>query len=171
MQGEGDSQPQLQHKPHRRSGWRLPIILILLGGVLVIGGIMMAASLFTPGASSVHTSATPAGSSSKQLPSVCTGARLPIATVLQETADGVHLTVAQVESQVRSGKTIAQVASAQGISPQQLRTIELHALQAANDQWVRLGCITQQDAASNMQRDTGAADYMDAEFTDWFRHP
>src|SRR5258708_4521119 len=46
---------------------------------------------------------------------------------------------------------------------------EVQALRYANNRWLSMGCIAQQDVQDNLQRDTGTAAYMDAEFTDWFR--
>src|SRR3989442_348105 len=59
--------------------------------------------------------------------------------------------------------------TASGITAQQLRALEIHALQQANNYWLGLGCITRQDVTNNMQRDVGDAAYMDSEFTDAFR--
>src|SRR5262249_386975 len=103
------------------------------------------------------------------LPPGCTGARIPVDTVQQETANGLHLMVDQVKTQVQAGKTIAQIAAAQGITQDELRSLEIHALQVANARWLQMGCITQQDVDSNMQRDVGSPAYMDTEFTDDFR--
>ena len=105
----------------------------------------------------------------KQQPAGCTSARIPVDTVLQVAASSLHLSVEQIKTQIAAGKTIARVATAQGITPQQLHSIELNALQTANNRWLSMGCITQQDVADNMRRDTGTSDYMNSEFTDWFR--
>jgi hypothetical protein len=88
---------------------------------------------------------------------------------MQQTAQGLHLTVAQVQARVLAGQTIEQVASAQGLTATQLHDVEVQALQYANQQWQSQGCITQQDVQDNMQRDTGSAAYMDEEFTSWFK--
>jgi hypothetical protein len=89
--------------------------------------------------------------------------------IMQQTAQGLHLTVAQVQARVIAGKTIAQIASEQGLTAAQLHNMETQALQTANNRWLHMGCITQQDVQDNMQRDTGSVAYMDAEFTDWFK--
>jgi hypothetical protein len=122
-----------------------------------------------------HTS-SPAGpgstpttsSSSAKQSTVCTSAREPVDVIQQRTVEALHLTVAQVQEQVLAGKTISQIATAQGLTPTQLHNVEIQALQYANTRWKNMGCITQQDVQDNLQRDTGTPAYMDAKFTDWF---
>ena len=88
---------------------------------------------------------------------------------MQQTAQGLHLTVAQVQARVLAGKTIAQIATEQGLTATQLHNMEIQALNTANNRWHSMGCITQQDAQDNLRRDTGSAAYMDEEFTSWFQ--
>ncbi len=80
-------------------------------------------------------------------------------TVKQHIALGLHLTVDQITSEVGSGKQIADVAAAQGISGSQLHTIEMNAYQAAFNQAVQNGTYTQDQANSYLagyrQRDPG----------------
>lgn len=80
-------------------------------------------------------------------------------TVQQHIAQGLHLTADQVTAQVSGGKQITDVAAAQGVSPDQLHTIELDAYQAAFDQAVQQGVYTQSEAVGYMnnyrQRDPG----------------
>ena len=160
---------QLQSKPQRQAGTRhLPIILLLGGIVLLGGGLVLAWHLLAAPPAPASTNST-VSVQAKQQPAGCTSARIPIDTVLQAAADGLHLSVTQVKTQIVAGKTIAQVAAAQGITPQQLHTIELNALQTANNRWLSMGCITRQDMADNMRRDAGTSDYMNSEFTDWFQ--
>ncbi len=119
---------------------------------------------------SVGSGSTPASSSSpaKQA-SGCTGIREPIDVILQQTAQGLHLTVVQVQARVLAGKSLAQIAPEQGLTTAQLHDVEIQALNTANQRWLSMGCITQQDVQDNMHRDTGEASYMDEEFTDWFK--
>lgn len=160
---------QLQKKPQRRAGTHRLAILLVLGGIVLLGGgLVLAWHLLAaqPARSSTNSSIRV---QSKQQPAGCTGARIPVDTALQAAADGLHLSVAQVKTQIDAGKTIAQVAAAQGITLQQLHSIELNALQTANNRWLTMGCITQQDVTDNMRRDTSNPDYMNSEFTDWFK--
>ncbi|BCL77615.1 hypothetical protein ccbrp13_00800 [Ktedonobacteria bacterium brp13] len=82
-----------------------------------------------------------------------------LTTVKEHIAQGLHLTVDQVTAQVSGGKQSTDVATAQGISANQLHTIELNAYQAAFDQAVQQGVYTQSQAVSYMdsyrQRDPG----------------
>lgn len=165
-----ESPASLQQKPQRHSGWhQSTLLLVLLGGFIVLSGGGVLAWQLLAQAPAAGKGGAPKGSAGAALPSGCTEARIPVDTVQQETANGLHLTVDQVQTQVQVGKTIAQIAAAQGITPAQLRALEIHALQVANARWLHMGCITQQDVDSNMRRDVGSADYMDAEFTDLFR--
>ena len=72
-------------------------------------------------------------------------------TVRQHIAQGLHLTVNQITSQMAAGKQITDVASAQGISSSQLHTIELNAYQAAFQQAVQNGTYTQDQANTYME--------------------
>ena len=166
-----DEVSPLESRPVRRSRKRLlPLLLLLLGVVILAGGGIGLVSLLNshqPAASATPASASKVGQQS--LPQGCTPARIPLNVVAQDAANGLHLTVDQVKAQVHAGKTFAQIAATKGITAQQLRALEIHALQQANNYWLGLGCITRQDVTSNMQRDVGDAAYMDSEFTDAFR--
>jgi hypothetical protein len=72
-------------------------------------------------------------------------------TVEQHIVQGLHLTVDRVTSEVSSGKQIADVAAAQGISRNQLHTIELNAYQAAFNQAVQNGTYTLDQANTYME--------------------
>ena len=147
---DGEASP-LGNRPVRHSRKRLlPLLLLLLGVVILAGGGIGLVSLLNahqPTASGISASASKVGQQS--LPQGCTPDR--------------------VKAQVHAGKTFAQIATARGITAQQLRALEIHALQQANNYWLELGCITRQDVTNNMQRDVGDAAYMDSEFTDAFR--
>jgi hypothetical protein len=161
----------LGDRPLRRSRKRLlPLLLLSLGVVILAGGGIGLVNLLhsqQPTASATPASARKVGQQS--LPQGCTPARIPRNVVAQDAANSLHLTVDQVKAQVHAGKSFAQIATARGITEQQLRALEINALQQANNYWFGLGCITQQDVASNMQRDVGDTAFMDAEFTDMFR--
>jgi hypothetical protein len=88
---------------------------------------------------------------------------------MQQTAQGLHLSVAQVQARVLAGKTVAQIAAEQGLTATQLHDVEVQTLRYANNRWLSMGCITQQDVQDNMRRDTGSPAYMDEEFTGWFK--
>jgi hypothetical protein len=167
----GDEVTHLKSRPGRGSRKRLlPLLLLLLGVVILTGGGIGLVSLLNSNQQTASATPTSAGKAGQQsLPQACTPARIPLNVVAHEAANGLHLTVDQVKAQVHAGKTFAQIATARSITAQQLRVLEINALQQANNYWLGLGCITRQDVTTNMQRDVGDAVYMDAEFTDAFR--
>lgn len=73
-----------------------------------------------------------------------------LATVRQSVANGLHMTVDDVTSQLSGGKYITDLATAQGLSADQLRALELSAYQAAFDQAVKNGNYTQAEADGYM---------------------
>jgi hypothetical protein len=162
---------RLAERPERRNGRRVGALLFVLCGCLIVlgGGGMLTWQLTShTNAPAVSTSIPTNGGSAAKQPTGCTSAREPVDVIQQQTAQGLHLTVAQVQARVLAGKTIAQIATEQGLTPTQLHNVEVQALHYANNRWLSLGCITQQDVQDNLQRDTGSAAYMNVEFTDWF---
>jgi hypothetical protein len=92
-------------------------------------------------------------------------------TLRQQFAQGVHLSVAQVTAEIRSGKPIQDVAAEQGISADQLFSLELHAYQVADNLMVTIGCSNQYSANLDVQRyrNAGAAQ-LNYDFTFLFSH-
>lgn len=78
-------------------------------------------------------------------------------TIEETIAQGLHLAVAQVKADLqpppgqRDSLGIAHVASEQGFSEAQLRTIEINAIQKGHDLLVRMGILTQQGSDQGMQ--------------------
>ena len=167
----GAERSNLAERPTRRASKRVSVlVLVICACLLILGGTgaLVWQLTFRANASNVSSATPTTGSSSAKQPTGCTSAREPVDVIEQQTAQGLHLTVAQVQARVLAGKTIAQIATAQGLTAAQLRAVEIQALHAANNHWFSLGCITQQEIQDNLQRDTGTAAYMDVEFTDWF---
>lgn len=71
--------------------------------------------------------------------------------IATQVAQGLHLTVGQLEAQLQSGKSLSDIATAQGVSSTQLQTIVTNAIQSAVNQAVSAGNLTQQQATSIMQ--------------------
>ena len=169
---ESAKRSRLAERPERRNGRRVSALLFVLCGCLIIlgGGGVLAWQLNSHANAPAVSTSTPASSKSpaKQAAS-CTGAREPVDVIMQQTAQGLHLSVAQVQARVLAGKTVAQIATEQGLTAIQLHDVEVQALRYANNRWLSMACITQQDVQDNMQRDTGSPAYMDEEFTDWFK--
>lgn len=164
---------RLAERPERRGRKRVTALLFLLCGCLIVlsgGGVLLWQLTSHTSTPAVSSNSTPGSSSSSGKQAAgCTGAREPVDVIMQQTAQGLHLTVAQVQARVLAGKTIAQIATEQGLTATQLHNVEVQALHYANNRWQSLGCITRQDVQDNMQRDTGSATYMDEEFTSWFQ--
>jgi len=167
----------LQSRPERGARWRkrrtLPIVLLLVGAVIIVGTGIVLAVVLIPHGSSPTNNVTPLTVSNNPAKGEnnC-GQTLPPVywdTLLQQTAQGLHLSVAQVKAQIKGGKSIQDVASEQGISAQQLQNIETSALQSANNQLVAMKCETQDGADASVEHyvNEGAQD-MNYRFTYWF---
>lgn len=164
----------LTERPERRSKRGAGALLFILCGCLLLlgsaGALIWQFTSHTGAITSAAASTPPTSSSqSAKQPAGCTSAREPVNIIQQQTAAGLHLSVAQVQARVLAGKTIAQIATEQGLTAAQLHNVEIQALHTANSRWLSMGCITQQDVQDNLRRDTGSATYMDVEFTGWFK--
>lgn len=169
---ESAERSRLAERPERRGGRRVSALPFVLCGCLIIlggGGVLVWQLSSHANVPAISPSTPTNGSSAAKQPTSCTGAREPVDVIMQQTAQGLHLSVAQVQAGVLAGKTVAQIATEQGLTAIQLHDVEVQALRYANTRWLSMGCITQQDVQDNMQRDTGSPAYMDEEFTDWFK--
>jgi hypothetical protein len=154
--GDRDEDAIQASERHHRS-WRLrtwgslAVLALLAATAIALHGSRMAAGrpAGRPVVSAPTTSA-PADANSKPGQNLC-APRLPWDTIRQQTALGLHLTIARVRSLVLEGKPIQAVAAAQHISGSRLHTIELHALQVGNARWIRLKCNTRQEGAAYMR--------------------
>ncbi len=129
-------------------------LLILIGGatalLLILIGI--AAFIFWPIVTSAHTSqttATPTVPAVTTTPTVKSGTgtaklvRQSIPAIKAQIAQGLKLTPKQLTAQLRAGKTLNEVAAAQGVSTTQLQTIVTSALETNLKSGVDDGTITQ----------------------------
>ena len=150
----------------KKTEWNRTSIMLALAGCVVVGLlIFFGIRLFTQQSqNNTAISSTQAGQSSvvrqqagqqgQGTPPAGTGQGYPpafLTTVRQQIAQGLHLTVDQVTVEVSAGKQIADVAVAQGISTNQLHTLELNAYQTAFDQAVHNGTYTQNQAHVYME--------------------
>ena len=71
--------------------------------------------------------------------------------VATQVAQGLHTTSTQLMSQLQSGKSLSDIATAQGVSSAQLQTIVTSAIQSAVNKAVSDGNLTQQQAANIIQ--------------------
>ena len=72
-------------------------------------------------------------------------------TVATQVAQGLHITSTQLMSQLQSGKSLSDIATAQHVSAAQLQTIVTNAIQSAVNKAVSDGNLTQQQATNIMQ--------------------
>ncbi len=129
-------------------------LFILIGGatalLLILIGI--AAFIFWPIVTSAHpsqTASTPTISAVTPTPTVKSGTG--VAKLLKQygpdvktqIAQGLKLTPEQLTTQLRSGKTLSQVATAQGVSATQLQVIVTNALETNLKPAVADGTLTQ----------------------------
>jgi hypothetical protein len=172
----------LQSRPQRKARWRkrrtFSTVLLGVAAVIIVGtGIVLAAVLIPHGSSptknaSTTKNVTPVTGNnsvaSTKGKNTC-GATVYWDTLFQQTAQGLHLSVAQAKAQIKGGKSIQDVASEQGISAQQLQNIEISALQAANNQLVAMKCQSQDQADARVQYYTSQGPQeMNLNFTRWF---
>lgn len=164
---------RMAERPERKNRWGVAPLLFLLCGCLIIlggGGVLIWQWTSHTSTPTVYNSSTPGSSNSgAKQPAGCTGAREPVDVIMQQTAQSLHLTVAQVQARVLAGKTVAQIATEQGLTAAQLHDVEVQVIHYANNQWLHQGCSSQQGVQDNLRRDIGSPAYMDDEFTHWFK--
>jgi polyhydroxyalkanoate synthesis regulator phasin len=82
---------------------------------------------------------------------VVSSLRQYVPQIESQVAQGLHLSVSQLQSDLKSGMTLKQVASQQGVSTTQLRTLVQNSIQSAANQAVHDGNLTQAQANDFMQ--------------------
>jgi len=151
-------EPQAQfsplHKPRRRSKHPIVFVLPVMGClVLLAGGGILLWQFAHPSQSSKPPPGQGGRSSSGQLtPSSGCTSRLPGDWIAQQLPPQIHLTEAQVKTEVQSGKSVQAIAAAQGIAAQQLYQVELHIMHAGNVRWQQQGCLSQSEYNDNERR-------------------
>ena len=158
------------------------MFLLLLGLVIVMGGgsvlawqVVSHQSTFVSGISGPGNSQSASTAGAKQGQSLTNCSHgFPQSyneTLRQRFAQGVHLSVAQVTNELKAGKPVTDLATEQGISSNQLFTLELRAYQVADDLMVTIGCMNQYSANLDVQRyRDGGATQLNYDFTFLFTH-
>jgi polyhydroxyalkanoate synthesis regulator phasin len=72
-------------------------------------------------------------------------------SVATQVAQGLHMTVDQLKAQLQSGKSLSDIATAQGVSSSQLQTLVTKTIQSTVTKAVSDGNLTQQQATNIMQ--------------------
>ena len=119
-------------------------ILLLIGLLLVVGSGLLAWQVFarqTPQASSIsnnpHFSVQSSPPASKGTPPEAAN------VVRQQVAQKLHLSIDQLTTKLQSGVSIEALATQQGMSPGEWRTFVIATYQAAFEQAVNAGKLTQ----------------------------
>lgn len=148
-------------------------VFLLLLGVILVGGVVIAARASTSGGAPSSTGSSPSTTaiSSPLTPPVPLTATYDEA-VKEQVAQGLHLTVAQVRTQLQANPTgdLMQVAKPQGLAQDQVYRLLMNALQIAGDHMVSSGAWTQQQADKETQywRSQNVQSIIDG-VTGWFR--
>jgi hypothetical protein len=148
--------------PRRTGRW----IALLVAGAMIAGavGVTLWLTVLRPDASAQEYR--------RPTPPVA----LPAAyyqTVEEQIAHGLGLSVAQMKAGIRAdpGEGLFGVATAQGVSPDQLYSIEIEAHTVASARMVASGVWTQQQADATVQYWQGrGAKALGSDMTDWFAH-
>jgi hypothetical protein len=169
-------QPDLRSKPQRRAKWNVSGLFLLFGFVLVLagGGVLgwQAVSHQLAQGSQLGKSSGIAQQKGPPSGDCSHGGQPHYNDILKQfVAQGLHLTVTQVAAEIRSGKKIADVAAEQGVSPDQLFSLEIQAYQSADTWLISIGCMNPYAASRDVQsyRDTGELQVNDT-FTYMFAH-
>jgi hypothetical protein len=175
---EEQSSDLLQKKPQRQTGWRLMPFLMLPGMIIILGVVLVGAWRITnsapssTGSSAQNTGNTGnRGTSNSQTP----GDNHPAVywqTLRVQFAQGMHMTEQQIQENVQStllathppttngrvelnaadaAQWVSDLATARGISQNQLHTIEVTAVQRAYAVLVEQHVLTQQQANEDIQ--------------------
>lgn len=132
----------------------LLIILLLVGFFVVAPAITAADNTRSVTPTVTATPSTPTTNKPKvQLQKVM---KQYAPQMLNQIAQGLHMTPQQLKAQLQSGKTLSQIATTQNVSATQLQTIETSAVQGALQQAVNSGTLTQKQAtaiAKRLQKD------------------
>jgi len=164
----------LQGRPQRRSRRGLAILLSLLGIIVIASAVAIIAWQALSSTSSATGSGTSASRKGNNNSAVPPGWNDPATywdPIRTQVAQGLHLSIAQVTAKLRAatphstvtptsankgsapdpGAPMTAVAAQQGLSTNQLRTLELNALQKGCDAMVARGKLSQAGANQRMQ--------------------
>lgn len=126
------------------SGAAVLLVVLLLVGFLVVAPAITSANSTpapTPTVTATTTPTTPTTSSKKnQMTKLL---KQNGSQILNQIAQGLHMTPAALKTQLQSGKTLSQIATAQNVSTTQLQTIVTSAVKSALQPSVSNGTINQ----------------------------
>lgn len=124
------------------SGAAALLVALLLVGFLVVAPAITSANT-TPPPTPTATTAPSTPTTGNNKGQVVKILKQNKAQILNQIAQGLHMTPAQLQAQLQSGKTLSQIATAQNISATQLQTIVTNAVKSALQPSVSNGTINQ----------------------------
>ena len=147
------STPPPPQSPPQKSKWSRKKFFLLGGAIILvlfllgIAGAWLVPTLLSQGNNQASNTATASASPAARARQVGIYARyltLYGPTIRNQIAQGLHLTPAQLATQLRSGQTLSAIATAQGVSATQLQTLVTNAFQNGFQPAVTNGNLTQQ---------------------------
>ena len=135
------------------SGAAVLLVALLLIGFLVIAPAITSANstpAATPTVTATAIPSTPTTSSKKNQIAKILKQNGP--QILNQIAQGLHMTSAQLQTQLQSGKTLSQIATTQNISTSQLQIIVTNAVKSALQPSVDNGTINQLQVTALVKR-------------------
>ncbi len=135
------------------SGAAVLLVALLLVGFLVVAPAITSANnapATTPTVTATTPPSTPTtGNNKGQVVKILKQNK---SQILNQIAQGLHMTSAQLQTQLQSGKTLSQIATAQNISATQLQTIVTNAVKSALQPAVSSGTINQLQVNAYVKR-------------------
>jgi|GEM_PF-3127569 len=130
----------------------IAILVIALGlvGFFIVGPAITAASMPAQTPTPIVT-ASPSAKTAKKNPFLAV-LRPHAATIQSQIAQDLKLTASQLQSDIKSGQTLTQIATAQHVSDAQLQTDEANAVKPYLDQAVSSGSLTQKQETAFLKR-------------------
>lgn len=130
-------------KSPRRLRWLSPVLAAIAGGLITVAVVVFSAQWFAHPATLNHTS----GSGASIVGPGCGKVPQEVRDrTVQQVAQNLHLTLPQLVAKLQARQSLQEVATLQGITADQLQTIEVNAYQAAVQMQVSEGNTSQQQA-------------------------
>jgi hypothetical protein len=153
--------PQQPQSPPQKSKWSRKKVFLLGGAIILvlfllgIAGAWLVPTLLSQGnnqASNTATASASPAARARQVGIYATYLTRYGPTIRNQIAQGLHLTPAQLSTQLRSGQPLSAIATAQGVSATQLQTLVTSAFQNGLQPAVTNGNLTQQQVNALVKR-------------------
>lgn len=146
------------------------ILLILVGAIVVVliligVGVFVLLPKITSASAPQATPTTVSATATPKAGTVLTRTlRANLPAIESQIAQGLHMTPEQLTTQVRSGQTLTQIATAKGVSSTQLQSIIATAFNTSLQSAVSDGTLTQKQVDSLVKRYQKNPDLLDKPF-------